>query len=155
MRALCAAARNGEPSQGQDSVSGFHIGSAPVPDLARGSAAAAGSGAGAAPNPGVANREGLEAGFASGPSNAALVRWADFEAALQRVRPSITRGWEAELAPASWDDIGGLDRVKARLRQARSRGHASGHLRHYGLAARLIPCMLCLRPLTERPIDTC
>ena len=120
MCALCATARAGEPSQGQGSMSGLHLGSVPAPALVRGSAAAAGSGTGAAPQSGVAGAEGLEAGSAGGPGGSAVVRWADFEAALQRVRPSITRGWEAELAPASWDDIGGLDRVKARLRQARS-----------------------------------
>ena len=120
MRALCATARAGGPSPGQGCVLGLVPGSGSAPDLAHGSAAAAGSGAGAAPHPGVAGGEGPELWYAGGAGDAAVVRWADFEAALQRVCPSITRGWEAELAPASWDDIGGLDRVKARLRQARS-----------------------------------
>jgi len=60
------------------------------------------------------------------------VRAADFAAALARITPSITRGWEAELAPAAWDDIGGLAAVKARLCQA-----VEWPLAHAGAFARL------------------
>ncbi|KAK9843703.1 hypothetical protein WJX81_003048 [Elliptochloris bilobata] len=69
----------------------------------------------------------------SGADLAALCR----EAAMRAlVRPSITRGWEAELAPAAWGDIGGLERVKARLRQAVEwpLAHA-GAFQRLGLAA--------------------
>lgn len=151
MRALCATARASEPTPGQGAASGSGSGSGPAPDLALGSAAAAGGRAGAAPQFGVAGGEGLAAGFVGGPGDAAVVRWADFEAALQRVRPSITRGWEAELAPASWDDIGGLDRVKARLRQARSQNCLPlKEFRPRVLAACLTPHTHCLRHQTEQ-----
>ena len=62
--------------------------------------------------------EGMEAASAPVLASGGLVRGADFQAALARVRPSITRGWEADIAPARWEDIGGLANVKRRLRQA-------------------------------------
>lgn len=40
----------------------------------------------------------------------------DFEAALRDVTPSAIREVDQELEPASWSDIGGLEPVKARLR---------------------------------------
>ena len=132
MRALCAAARGAGPCPTQGSLSGLDSGSGAAPSLACGYAAAAGGGAGAVRHAGTAGGGGSRAGSEGGPGEAAVVRWADFEAALQRVRPSITRGWEAELAPAAWDDIGGLDRVKARLRQA-----VEWPLAHAGAFARL------------------
>eukprot|EP00191_Tetraselmis_sp_GSL018_P020109 CAMPEP_0177586150 /NCGR_PEP_ID=MMETSP0419_2-20121207/4910_1 /TAXON_ID=582737 /ORGANISM="Tetraselmis sp., Strain GSL018" /LENGTH=801 /DNA_ID=CAMNT_0019076005 /DNA_START=150 /DNA_END=2556 /DNA_ORIENTATION=- len=42
----------------------------------------------------------------------------DFDLARAKVRPSIARGIEADGGTASWDDIGGLEDVKRRLRQA-------------------------------------
>lgn len=62
--------------------------------------------------------EGMEGASAPVLASGGLVRGADFQAALARVRPSITRGWEADIAPARWEDIGGLADVKRRLRQA-------------------------------------
>ncbi|GMH34461.1 hypothetical protein BSKO_02295 [Bryopsis sp. KO-2023] len=41
-----------------------------------------------------------------------------FQAALAIVPPSIARGYEQELAAVRWEDIGGLEGVKKRLRQA-------------------------------------
>ncbi len=46
----------------------------------------------------------------------APLRQADFEAAMLRVGPSVTRGAATELTPASWEEVGGLADVKARLR---------------------------------------
>jgi len=43
---------------------------------------------------------------------------ADFQAARSRIRASVVRGLAVELPPITWDDIGGLDDVKKRLRQA-------------------------------------
>lgn len=43
---------------------------------------------------------------------------ADFQAARSRIRASVVRGLAIELPPITWDDIGGLDDVKKRLRQA-------------------------------------
>jgi len=43
---------------------------------------------------------------------------ADWDAALRRCGASVVRGVAAEAAPVSWDEIGGLGAVKARLRQA-------------------------------------
>ncbi|KAK9844745.1 hypothetical protein WJX74_006256 [Apatococcus lobatus] len=43
---------------------------------------------------------------------------ADFEVAMQRIGPSITRDFTVELTPVSWKDIGGLEDVKQRLQQA-------------------------------------
>jgi transitional endoplasmic reticulum ATPase len=42
----------------------------------------------------------------------------DFESALARVRPSALRETLITVPDVSWDDIGGLDRVKHRLREA-------------------------------------
>jgi len=50
-----------------------------------------------------------------------------FLGALRAVRPSCLRGslGRTELSPASWEQIGGLDEVKLRLRQvAERRPHA-------------------------------
>ncbi|KAL3148141.1 hypothetical protein ABBQ38_014423 [Trebouxia sp. C0009 RCD-2024] len=46
------------------------------------------------------------------------VSQADFQAAMKKVGPSITRGSEVSVSPVSWDSIGGLHDVKARLQQA-------------------------------------
>lgn len=46
------------------------------------------------------------------------ITMADFNAAMKQVGPSIVRGAEAEYVPISWDEIGGLQEVKKRLRQA-------------------------------------
>lgn len=43
---------------------------------------------------------------------------ADFQTARSRIRASVVRGLAVELPPVAWDDIGGLDDVKKRLRQA-------------------------------------
>lgn len=48
----------------------------------------------------------------------AAVCAADFEAAMHKVGPSVTRGAESEVAPVGWNDIGGLHDVKQRLQQA-------------------------------------
>lgn len=40
-----------------------------------------------------------------------------FEQALARVRPSLARGFEAPVAHTTWDNIGGADEAKRRLRQ--------------------------------------
>lgn len=47
-----------------------------------------------------------------------MVTMADFQAAHSRVKASVVRGVALELPPITWDDIGGLDDVKKRLRQA-------------------------------------
>ncbi|KAL0051736.1 hypothetical protein WJX82_001191 [Trebouxia sp. C0006] len=46
------------------------------------------------------------------------VSQADFEGAMKRVGPSITRGSEVAVSPVLWESIGGLEDVKARLQQA-------------------------------------
>ncbi|PRW20672.1 cell division control 48-like protein B [Chlorella sorokiniana] len=46
------------------------------------------------------------------------VTTADFAAAMQQVGPSVARGAAMELDPVSWDDIGGLEDVKQKLKQA-------------------------------------
>ena len=46
------------------------------------------------------------------------VTMADFQAAHSRVKASVVRGVALDLPPITWDDIGGLDDVKKRLRQA-------------------------------------
>eukprot|EP00887_Chlorella_sp_A99_P001650 scaffold8.g1650.t1 len=43
---------------------------------------------------------------------------ADFAEARKKVGPSVARGVAADVAPASWDDIGGLEQVKHKLRQS-------------------------------------
>ncbi|KAJ1917975.1 hypothetical protein IWQ60_007619 [Tieghemiomyces parasiticus] len=43
---------------------------------------------------------------------------ADFQAALTRVGPSMQRGLALDVAPLTWDDVGGLAEVKQQLRQA-------------------------------------
>ncbi|PSC74873.1 cell division control 48-like protein B [Micractinium conductrix] len=43
---------------------------------------------------------------------------ADFAAALKQVGPSMARGAAVEFDPISWDDIGGLEGVKCKLKQA-------------------------------------
>lgn len=48
----------------------------------------------------------------------ALVTAADVEAALRRVGPSVVRGAALDVAPVAWEDIGGLEGVKQKLRQA-------------------------------------
>ena len=52
------------------------------------------------------------------PPRPAPVCAADFEAARAAVGPSVGRGTAREFPPASWDDVGGLEGVKQRLRQA-------------------------------------
>ncbi len=47
-----------------------------------------------------------------------LLTTEDFLAAMRRVGASVARSVVRELPPASWSDIGGLEPVKARLRQA-------------------------------------
>jgi hypothetical protein len=55
-----------------------------------------------------------------------VVCFADFQAALKRVGPSIVRGAEAEVAPVSWDDVGGLDQVCGPLAAGvQLRGHSN------------------------------
>ncbi|KAG2450863.1 hypothetical protein HYH02_004696 [Chlamydomonas schloesseri] len=54
----------------------------------------------------------------SGPPPALVVRAAHLATAMKKVRPSIVRGAEVDIPPVSWDDVGGLDEVKRRLRQA-------------------------------------
>lgn len=49
---------------------------------------------------------------------AAPVTAADFAAALRRVGPSVVRGAALDVAPVSWEDVGGLEDVKRKLRQA-------------------------------------
>ncbi len=56
----------------------------------------------------------------------------DFVAARKRVGASIVRGMAVDAAPVTWDDIGGLDDVKQRLRQA-----VEWPLRHADAFARL------------------
>eukprot|EP00803_Ostreobium_quekettii_P007029 evm.model.scf_827.4 EVM.evm.TU.scf_827.4 scf_827:40391-46953(+) len=46
------------------------------------------------------------------------VEFRDFQAALKLVRPSVARGYELDVAPVRWGDVGGLADVKRRLRQA-------------------------------------
>lgn len=46
------------------------------------------------------------------------VTMADFQQARSRVRASVVRGVALDLPPVTWDDIGGLDEVKKRLKQA-------------------------------------
>ncbi len=45
------------------------------------------------------------------------VERADFEAALNEIEPSALREVFVEVPPVRWDDVGGLDEVKARLRE--------------------------------------
>eukprot|EP00891_Asterochloris_glomerata_P007187 jgi/Astpho2/7187/Aster-01505 len=52
------------------------------------------------------------------PDLARPVSQVDFEAAMKKVGPSITRGSEVEVSPVLWEDIGGLPEVKQRLKQA-------------------------------------
>jgi len=56
----------------------------------------------------------------SGPAGpgAPVVTAAHLDEAAGRVRPSLTRGLDAEVAPVSWDDVGGAAEAKRRLRQA-------------------------------------
>ncbi|KAG2494237.1 hypothetical protein HYH03_007592 [Edaphochlamys debaryana] len=58
------------------------------------------------------------AALGSGPLPPLVVRGAHLAAALRKVRPSIVRGAEVDIPPVSWDDVGGLEDVKRRLRQA-------------------------------------
>jgi SpoVK/Ycf46/Vps4 family AAA+-type ATPase len=62
-----------------------------------------------------------EADAAAGDTGACELRplrASDFAAARTRVGASIVRGVAVEPAPLTWDDIGGLEDVKRRLRQA-------------------------------------
>ncbi|GIM01113.1 hypothetical protein Vretimale_5952 [Volvox reticuliferus] len=52
------------------------------------------------------------------PPPVLTVRQDHMTAALRKVRPSIMRGAEVDIPPVSWDDVGGLEDVKRRLRQA-------------------------------------
>ncbi|GLC33083.1 hypothetical protein PLESTB_000372400 [Pleodorina starrii] len=52
------------------------------------------------------------------PPAVLTVRQEHLAAALRKVRPSIMRGAEVDIPPVSWDDVGGLEDVKRRLRQA-------------------------------------
>jgi hypothetical protein len=59
-----------------------------------------------------------EAPEEGGGGGALRVREAHFTAAQSRVGASVVRGLTAEAPITSWDDIGGMARVKLRLRQA-------------------------------------
>jgi SpoVK/Ycf46/Vps4 family AAA+-type ATPase len=54
----------------------------------------------------------------AGPAPLPPVTAAHFSAALALVGPSVARGTARAFPPASWDDVGGLEDVKKRLRQA-------------------------------------
>ncbi|KAJ1973051.1 hypothetical protein H4R35_004331 [Dimargaris xerosporica] len=43
---------------------------------------------------------------------------ADFQRAMRQVGPSLQRGLTLDITPVTWDDIGGLDAVKIKLKQA-------------------------------------
>ncbi|EFJ47542.1 hypothetical protein VOLCADRAFT_41454, partial [Volvox carteri f. nagariensis] len=58
------------------------------------------------------------AAAAAVPPQVLTVRQEHLATALRKVRPSIMRGAEVDIPPVSWDDVGGLDEVKRRLRQA-------------------------------------
>ena len=45
-----------------------------------------------------------------------LVQTRDFEAARSRIRPSALREVAVEVANVHWDDVGGLDGIKQRLK---------------------------------------
>jgi len=73
----------------------------------------------------VAGPDALQAAAASGAAGQqdpfeqqGHVAAADFAAAMQRVGPSIVRGAAVEVAPVSWDEVGGYADVKRRLQQA-------------------------------------
>lgn len=42
----------------------------------------------------------------------------DFSHALGLIPPSVGKGYEVEVSPVKWEDIGGLIHVKKRLKQA-------------------------------------
>ncbi|XP_071965192.1 ATPase family gene 2 protein homolog B-like [Antedon mediterranea] len=48
-----------------------------------------------------------------------IVNWDDFQQALGLIAPSTQRqaSWKVDLRPVSWEDIGGLDDVKSKLKQ--------------------------------------
>ncbi|GAB4813702.1 hypothetical protein N2152v2_000748 [Parachlorella kessleri] len=77
--------------------------------------AAANKQAGAAAGTAAAAGEG---GQEAPPWEHAAVCAGDFEAALRRVGPSVARGAALDVAPVAWEDIGGLEGVKQKLRQA-------------------------------------
>eukprot|EP00198_Chlamydomonas_reinhardtii_P002273 XP_001691609.1 cdc48-like protein [Chlamydomonas reinhardtii] len=56
--------------------------------------------------------------MSAGPLPALVVRAAHLATAMKKVRPSIVRGAEVDIAPVSWEHVGGLEEVKRRLRQA-------------------------------------
>ncbi|PNH06397.1 Cell division control protein 48 B, partial [Tetrabaena socialis] len=57
-------------------------------------------------------------GAAATPPPVLVVGGSHLAAALVRIRPSIVRGAEVDIPPVSWDDVGGLEEVKRRLKQA-------------------------------------
>jgi hypothetical protein len=52
-------------------------------------------------------------GGGSGAAAEGLVGLGDFQAGLRRVGPSIVRGAAAEVAPVTWEHVGGLEQVGA------------------------------------------
>ncbi|PRW20261.1 Spermatogenesis-associated [Chlorella sorokiniana] len=61
---------------------------------------------------------GSDGGGSGGSAGQACVTLADFQAAETRVRPSAMRELALEVPKVSWDDIGGLEDVKQRLKEA-------------------------------------
>ncbi|KAL6754073.1 P-loop containing nucleoside triphosphate hydrolase protein [Haematococcus lacustris] len=78
---------------------------------------------------GAAVQQGL---LPPGSQEGAALQAEDFTAAMRRVGPSIVRGLVAEGPDTRWGDIGGLEAVKLRLRQA-----VEWPLRHAAAFARL------------------
>jgi SpoVK/Ycf46/Vps4 family AAA+-type ATPase len=54
----------------------------------------------------------------TGNGNAVLVKMGDFMGAMSKVGPSIARGVAVDFIPIQWDDIGGLEDVKLKIKQA-------------------------------------
>ncbi|KAJ1834059.1 hypothetical protein LPJ63_002252 [Coemansia sp. RSA 2711] len=59
----------------------------------------------------------ITARLASATARKAVIARSDFKAAMARVVPSTKRGLGIDIANTAWIDIGGLDEVKAKLRQ--------------------------------------
>lgn len=98
-------------------ISAVH-GEGPPSDLSSASAATA------------LDRRDAEGGDAEGVG--VVVEGRHFNEARSRVRPSLTRGLDVEVASVSWDDIGGADDAKRRLKQA-----VEWPLRHADALARM------------------